>query len=119
MIAVAVVAVLLGSGLQCRQWWFLSREYAETAAHYAGLEVGERAAVAVYEANVAEMSQALVRLDPLGPEAAALRRRFAKEKRVLAITRACARHSGTVRTIYTRAARWPWLPVEPSPPWPE
>src|SRR4051794_17172612 len=105
---IAALGILLGGGLPGWRWDRLSREYAETAADFAELEAGERAAGAVYEANVGEMRTELEGLDPASERALTLKRRLAEELRDLAFNRANTHHSGAVREIYEWGASRPW-----------
>jgi hypothetical protein len=122
MIAVAVIAILCGVGLQIRRAIRLSRlsaEYAQQAAKYAEFESTWRQS----ERHHREREQELRKLvdDPRqgvdGPE---FWRRQAKiEADQAEKLKPLVEFHATMKAKYQAAARRPWLPVDPDPPWPE
>ncbi|WP_406698452.1 hypothetical protein V5E97_06215 [Singulisphaera sp. Ch08] len=117
MAGVAALAVMLGSVLQWR-WHQLSREYSATAKHFAEMEAGERYAMAITEANLAEFKKELQGLDPKSQKTLLVKRQIAEEAKYLDFMKANARHSSAVRAIHEQAASRPWLPLAPEPPMP-
>ena len=100
MVAVAIVALLLGGDvLRRKRSGYLARADAEAAR-----ELESRAKVKVYEGAI-ETSAA-----PSVAEGYRHRVEMYRDE---------ANHHGRLRRKYARAARYPWLPVEPDPPEPE
>jgi hypothetical protein len=122
MIAVAVVAILCGVGLQIRRAIRLSRlsaEYTRQAVNFAEFESTWRQS----ERHHREREQELRKLvdDPRqgvgGPE---FWRRMAKgETDEAEKLKSLAEFHASMKSKYQAAARRPWIAVEPDPPWPE
>jgi hypothetical protein len=99
MIAVAVAALLLGGDVLWRKRaGYLARANVEAAS-----EMQSRALIKVYESAI-ETSAA--------PSVADGYRHWVE------VHREEADYHGRLRRKYERAARYPWLPVEPDPRWP-
>jgi hypothetical protein len=116
MIAVAVVAIILGSGLQACRTYRKSQMFAEKAKFHSFREWQRRRLVAaiVYPAELNRKRALLFpseRKDLL--ESAEISERVAKHEGIR------ADYQAALKTKYERAARYPWLPVEPDPPEPE
>jgi hypothetical protein len=121
-VAVAIIAILCGVGLQIRRSIRLSRlstEYAQVGARYAEFESTWRQG----ERSHRERGEELRKLvdDPRqgvgGPE---FWRRLAKgETDEAEKLKTLAEFHASMKAKYQAAARRPWLDVEPDPPWPE
>jgi Tfp pilus assembly protein FimT len=105
LIVIALLAVLIAAGLEGARATRRAREYRQIAVAHAAfrdLSLGEAEAYRyVYIHKAPADSRA-------GTD---LLRSEAKE-------RALARHYEALSAKYRRAARFPWLPVEPDPPQP-
>jgi hypothetical protein len=102
MVAVAVVAILFGSMIELPRLWNLRQQYLAIAEKYGYWETRLNGAVGLRQ-EITYYSMSL----PRGPEPSRAR---------LARMRAEASHFGRLRAKYDRAARYPWLRVEPDPP---
>ena len=102
MIVVAVAAWLMAAWVGLARLRRLSSDYRARAEHHAGVEETLRHIVASAGAD------APVDISP-GPGLRS--RRFT--------ARAVAAHEAALRRKYERAARYPWLPVEPDLPGPQ
>jgi hypothetical protein len=105
MIAVAIVAILLGAMVELPRLWNLRQQYLGFAAKYGYWETRLNGAVDLRQ----EITYYSIRL-PRGPEPSPDR---------LARMKAEASYFAGLRAKYERAARFPWLPVEPDPPEPK
>jgi type II secretory pathway component PulJ len=116
MIAVAIVACLIGGGLHAWRIYRKFQMFAEKAEFHSFREWQRRRLAAAVEGQ-AELSRKRALL-------------FPNERQDLLesaeISEKVAKHEGTradyqaaLKTKYERAARFPWLPVEPDPPEPE
>jgi hypothetical protein len=102
MIVVAVAAGLMAAWVGLARLRLLSSDYRARAEQHAGIEETLRRIVA------SDGADAPVDISP-GPGLRS--RRFT--------ARAVAEHEAALRRKYERAARYPWLPVEPDPLEPE
>jgi hypothetical protein len=132
MIAVAVVAVVLGMVAWVLRLQELSRAYRIHADRVGEFELNKRLSEAVLRrrseadwAVAATTEEAMIAFEAAGvpkkelrSEVELLRRRAAKERQEADQVRDLAEHYGSVRRKWVRAARYPWLPVAPDPPLP-
>lgn len=105
MMAVAVAAVLFAGVIELPRLWALRRQYLGFAEKYGYWETRVNGAVGIRQ----EITYYSIRL-PRGPEPSPAR---------LARMKAEAAYYARLRAKYERAARYPWLRVEPDPPLPE
>jgi hypothetical protein len=99
MIVVAVVAGLMAAWIGLARLRLLSSGYRARAEQHAGIEGTLRRIIA------SEGADALV---DISPEPGHRSRRFTAQ--------AVAKHEAALCRKYERAARYPWLPLEPDPP---
>jgi hypothetical protein len=93
MIVIAVVALLMTGAFEVKRALRRASAYSQLAATHAMFRAFSLAEADLYRGNH------FIRLE-------------ARE-------RALARHQGALAAKYERAARYPWLPVEPDPPEPQ
>jgi hypothetical protein len=104
MVAVAVVAILFDGVMELPRLWSLRQQYLGFAEKYGYWEAKLNGALGLRQ----EITYYSLRL-PRGPEPSPGR---------LARMKAEASYYARLRAKYERAARYPWLPVEPDPPEP-
>jgi hypothetical protein len=101
MVAVAIAAVLFGGVIEVPRLWNLRRQYLGFAEKYGYWETRLNGAVGIrQEITYYSTSQRL------GPEPSPAR---------LALMKAEASYYARLRAKYERAARYPWLAIEPDP----
>jgi hypothetical protein len=102
MIAVAVVAILMGAGLELGR---RSRRFARLAAYHSDVALehfGTQMSLGVWPPQLQDLSVAeLARV------------------RILSRVRASVIYHSSLTQKYERATRYPWLPVEPDLPEPK
>jgi hypothetical protein len=102
MIAVAVVAILIGAVLEVHR---RSRRFARLAAYHSNLSLEH------FHTQMALGVDPLP-LEPVPPAGPGAARYLRREK-------ALVRYHSELTAKYERAARYPWLPVTPDPPEPD
>jgi hypothetical protein len=122
MIAVAVVAVLIGAGLQIRRairLCRLSAEYAQQAAKYAEFETTWRQSERHHREREQELRKLVddTRQGVGGPEF--WRQQAKGESDEAEKLKSLAEFHANMKSKHQAAARRPWIEVEPCPPWPE
>jgi hypothetical protein len=122
MIAVAIIAILCGVGLQIRLAIRLSRlsaEYAQRVAKFADFESTWRKSERHHRQRGEELRKLVD--DPRqgvgGPEF--WRRQAKGEADEAEKLKSLADFHASMKAKYQAAARRPWIDVEPDPPWPE
>jgi hypothetical protein len=125
MVVVAIVALALGSTLWGLKMRRLARSYALRAStakqaetNYRGLETKVTRAV-----REIELGQKMIEPRPVREEprfaSIALDHQMRRALGLAAYLKRLGDHHATLRRKYERAARYPWLTIEPGPPWPE
>jgi hypothetical protein len=125
MVVVAIVALALGSTLWGLKMRRLARSYALRASMSKQLESKHRGLEARVTGAVQEIEELQQEIGEPGPvrEEPSFAAIGLDQMRLIseyaAHSRRLADHHATLRRKYERAARYPWLPVDPDPPEPE
>ena len=134
MVVVAAIALVAAAGVESRRLYGLSRRYRARATEYSRIEKWAREfakdgaeRVVAASGHVHDTEEFLKkgaqrgrRMQELISESLELEKEYERLCRQgLQKWTARGQHAASLKDKYERAARYPWLPVEPDPPEPE